>query len=1124
MIRLCFAVSAAVLLAAASSAAAPRDILFAGVPKHADAKAFCRPLFETFTAEEGWGEVRAVTFDELTAADLASARLVIVYGGDTFALDGHERDILAALVGYAKAGGGLVIANDLGQMFAKLVFRNELMKALGGRILFEKVSFPASAHHRIGPFACDKWAYTDRVFPPFDDGVGRALVQSEYSFNVMHGVLPFLPTDEWKVALSAGRDVGSEPFGDCGVASFDSSRRARGFEGDTPLVGVREIGRGRAVWYGLQSILTRSANAAVMRETLERILFRGAEGGGPSGTGRFTKNLFTWASEHAAGLDVAAIPPLCSRAEYEKGLGRGRRFFRGVVGPRTVFSGGRSTAEEYIARAKALGLDFIAFLERLERISEPDYERLRAICERATDDRFTAWAGFTYENDAGGRGYAFSPDPMYPGPLYRRPDGKFASKRVRANADPSQGEAGQTELDFFYGMLSFNNNHGWYMFHDSPYRPTDNRTVQSMGVLTRVGGRTAESAFDAYRINNRNGQVLMPLALELVDSADELDEGSYLSVIEQDGVAAFRRFMMTHQGHSLYPGQGNYGCQQVSNGPLIEFRPVRGDYGSDSNLLYSVMYANWPYALRVSSDAGLDRVEIVDGDTPVRRWDAKGARTFERKGSFTIDRQRYLWVRVRDAKGRVAFTRTCNCETFLLRENQCGDRENQLLYSLQPRKEKGAPPYFSSFGADTCTPDKGPWNGRVRPVGFFVFDKRYGLGSNGGFDGSPEDHPQVNLTPSINYGGCEADPIGWVREFVAGREGGPHVRPERVVASSDALVGDRVLDGVFDLRQRPIIHVWHSLYPVFDSAYAGTRARCTLFLPKMDGVVPYQWEQTLVLKQPVPTEAGKPVVNFGRVSLSSRHGETAAMLSGTRMDGIVGKRFAMRPGDYLTVRNPQYGSLAVFPLDPIDYTAESLTLPGDGRTREAGTAFRCRLVAMGMNKFVSDPFAFAGAARAAYAIGGGTPAYRAAFTSGRGVPNGVCFDAVAEDGALVGRFDALAKLPGTLGLRLSGMDDGRSAVVLSKTGIRLVPVEKGVAYAALRDEESDCDLFIGHPFRSESRDLVLALSRPGKWRLEVHNPTDREIRAKVESDPRCTAFSFSKTLTVPAGTSEDFDL
>ena len=55
------------------------------------------------------------------------------------------------------------------------------------------------------------------------------------------------------------------------------------------------------------------------------------------------------------------------------------------------------------------------------------------------------------------------------------------------------------------------------------------------------------------------------------------------------------------------------------------------------------------------------------------------------------------------------------------------------------------------------------------------------------------------MNPYVVYDGKMPKSVGWLHHLVADREGAPHVLPHRVVASSEVLIGDRVLDGVFPL-------------------------------------------------------------------------------------------------------------------------------------------------------------------------------------------------------------------------------------------------------------------------------------------------------------------------------------
>lgn len=1085
-----------------------------------------RLLFDGL-AERGFEKQRYVAHEELVAEDLATARLVLYFGGGrSFALAGHDRGVLDALTAYVENGGGLVIFNDVGQQLNRTAFTEHLLNAFGGGILMEIPVVPEERYLTVGTRGRHH-LYTDRVF--LDGIAARAeirniLLHAEFSFNTLHGIQGCKLGEGWRCILSAGEDVAGAPFPETGIPFFDSRRSEACVKGDYPVVAVREFGRGRVCWWGMNAVLLmQDTNDNAVLERMRAMLFDGVPGHPKSDLFELVARVFDWAGEGSAGLDAAKIPQIEAELGREGAPGTGYRLFRGVIGPRTTYSTGRSTPAEYVARAKALGHDFIVFLEDFAALTQEGFDALQRECEAFTDDSFTAWAGYTIDNEDGNHEFVFTREPMYPGRVFLTGDGKrLACRRSSGSGSPIAGSC--TELQFYYGAYGFSGNVGWYGFNDSPYRRTDIRAAMSMGVVTRVNGVETDRALDAFAINCDNNQAPMPVALELMDSADGLGEGSFVCQIGIDGLSAFRRAMTSFVIFNGYPGVGSFGCYSASSGPSVELKLPRCDPADDGTRLYNPKLSRWPFELAVRAKAGVDVVELCDGDKRVRRWKGGGRREFSMSGVLSAERQHHYWVKATDLGGGEAFTRAAGCVSQLLSEWNCTDRMNQYLYSSQ-RRGGDEPPFMAQRAGETCLCDKGPWTGRVRPVGFFVFDKKLGIGGSGGFDGSPEDHPQLRLTPSLAYGDEKPASIGWVNEFVAGRAGGPHVEPRRVVAGANALVADRVLDGTFPLAEREIIHVWRTLKPVEDCPWADTTARCSLFLPKIDGIAPYQWEQTLTLKRDMPAPSdGSSLAYFGNVRRSKHTVSFNAHLRGVTVEDAFGKTFDMVPGDYLVAKDSQWGSLAVFPMTAVRYEAGRLgapapTAPGasehatdspDAAERApavapAGTAFEFRAVLAGMHRGIADPDAFAGEILAKYA----------AFEP-RG---GVIRDEAADDGAFTGSFAGLRELPGTLGFRLSGLSDNRSAVLALPDGwIRLIPVEEGIGYVALGDEESDLPLFIGHPVRCADPDigLYLALAEDWKtWRLEVHNPTDREIDAEIATDPRFRAFALARTVHVP---------
>ena len=1091
--------------AAQTILAAPDTILFVGSGMHSwTPETVNREIFDDL-AEHGFPKLRIVPYSKLSRADLLSAKIVVFANGERrFMQDERDREAIKALVEYVRLGGGLVITSWHDQILSFEAIKQVLLEQFGSGLLMEKALVPESRCHRVGSYDFDLYAYTDRVFPPFDEGVTNVVFSAFFRECTMFGISGCRLAEGWRCALSAGADVGGAPIAETGVTFFDRLLPKTGTKGDLPIVAVREFGKGRVVWFGYHGVIfTRPTNQAETKAVMRQVVRDGLPGMPPSDLGRFVRNVFSWASAHSSEVCAAAVPQLRTAAEFDLSMGTGYRRFRGVVGPRTVYSGGKSTVDDYVKRAKELGLDYIAFLEDFERLSADDFERLCADCRRVTDATFKAWPGYTILNGDGNPEFCFSDEPIYPGRAYLTPDGRRFNRGT-----PGLRIA---EWVFWHSKVGFTMANGWYGFNDSPYSDTDIRGVQSIGVLTRVNGKTVENSLGVMAANNRNGQELMPYALELMDDAKYLTASTYRTDVCIDGVAAFRRLLMSRGVNSGYPSQGCYGCQSVTSGPEIEFTLPRGDMGETDERLYSVRLGRWPYKLSVSSSAGLSDVVLMDGDREVRRWRANGAKSFSAKGVFTNERQHYYWIHAFDVSGGEAFTRAVDSNSFLLRELQCADRNNQLLGSYQRRKS-GEKPMHGSYGADTCLHDKGPWHGRLRTVGFYMFDAKYGLGGAGGFDGSPEDVPKLWLSPSISWGDKAPESLRWVSEFVAGKTGGAHVRPRRVVASSDALVADSVMDGTFPASERSIRHVWSTLMPVEKCAWADARARCSLFLPKVDGMIPYQYESSVKVREPIPlpTDPSALFVQFGRLARASLDREVVALVGGAVLSNAYQKTLQMNAGDAIVVKNEKYGSLAVWTLAPVTYKAGVFGVSGfAGGMAQAGDTHCFRIVSAGMHRGVSDPVAFTRDAIAKYR---------------RFAPQGgVVADVAAQDGGMSMRLDGLGDLPGTLGLRLSGLADNRSAVLVLPDGrMRVVPVEGGTAYVALGDEESDKDFFVGHAVRVSDPRVGVFLSRTGNakgWTVEFHNPTGERIPAVVEPDARVDVEGLPGEIVLEPGTS-----
>jgi hypothetical protein len=1102
----------------------PSRILFVGATR-------LTYLWEAALQAAGWDRLTFETWDNLSPGLLKQCRVVVMVTLPLRPdLTPRDESTIKLLGDYVEAGGGLLLNQQAGQVITSQTLPIALARRFGTQILLEKTVSDPAATKQVGAWGSDRYTYTDKVSGPVAEGVRGVLYHSYVDMMSLGGVMPLLPQSPWQVVLTAGPNSRTEIF-HLGLEEVDKYARAKGFARDVPLAGVRECGKGRVGYFGMlpNVVFTRAIGSDDDRKGHEAYLTHGV-GGFPSDLEKLYLNTFRWLAAHADQLEAAQ---LTRSAVAAASCTTAWKSFQGVIGPRTRYSSGESTPEEYVTRAKAAGMDFVIFLEDFASLKTGGFESLKADCLRLSDKSFLAIPGVTYENVDGNHEFAFGKHLKLPSAKLLDPTGK----RFKAMTDPGP----TLDLVWLYTLCGFENQSGWYLFKNNPYPHFDARNVSCMGVITQERGRTVEAVLDAYAQQARNGQFLWPMALTLMKNAGEMslvEQGVYYrNEVGIEGTAKLDPLLNTLGGRSarnLFPGAPCFGQVFLSNGPTISLFMPRGDTDADGDL-WNPRLAEWPLDLTVAAPAGLKEVRVMDGTTLIRRYLPHGAKQFKIATSLGRERQKAIYVHALDTRGREAVSRDITSDSWLLRDTQCADRNNQLLYSMQKRAD--GTPFYVSYGGDTPMPDKGPWNGRTRPVGCFVFDAQLGVGAMS-YDGSPEQHPQTSFSPSCWYGDKAPQSMGWESQLVAGQEGAAHVEPHRVMHSSDVLIGERILDGVFPVDAKPVIHVWHTLYPVKPSVFFKTTARQYLYLIKVDGISAYLWDQKFEVLKDIPIKPrGAYALSIGHI-LGSTATRRVIVSGGRTVDRgqLKGKPLHTVPfnrGDYVGLLESPFGSLAVYSLsdglllqgDGVNY---GVGFKPDGEVLKAGTRLRARMLLVGMHRKVKDPTALAAKIAQDYGIGG-PAAYALAVTQGAaGAADYPVPLQAGKDGCFLARLTAVAGMAGNLGVAVSGLSDRWTAICQSvgadKADVktRLIAVEAGTGYAVLRAEDEGRSIFLGHPLLADKPEVVLSVTRSRDWKdwlAEIHNPTDAALTVTVRSNPHLTGLTFSETLRLPAGTS-----
>ena len=356
--------------------------------------------------------------------------------------------------------------------------------------------------------------------------------------------------------------------------------------------------------------------------------------GCPSDQLRFYLNTLRWISANSAALATAQWKQP-ERKPVERSTAW--KMHRGVIGPRTRYSTGISSPDEYVAKAKELGLDFLFFLEDFAALKRGGLEHLKQDCRRLSSETFLAMPGFSYQNTDGNHEYIFGDSVKLHSALLADRTGK----RLKVYYSPPDNPQGYyVGIYYSYSLLGFENTNGWYNFSRNPYPSYDARDVDSMALVTQEGGKIVDRDLAGYAVNNRNGQSLCPLALHLTRSVAELDgvkNGTcFFNIMGAQGIDQIAQSLTSYDGRGfthLYPGLPPFGQTAISNGPVIELVMPRADVNPEGDL-YSNVLQQWPLRLSVTAENGLREIRILDGDTVVRRFLPGGQKTFSFKTSI----------------------------------------------------------------------------------------------------------------------------------------------------------------------------------------------------------------------------------------------------------------------------------------------------------------------------------------------------------------------------------------------------------------------------------------------------------------------------------------------------------
>lgn len=1046
---------------------------------------------------------------------LRQFNVIVLLRGGAY-LGAKEREILLRFV---RDGGGLFISLWKGEHLEDWNDQFFLLDSLNARLRPETIRDPANQKDGGTPWGIVFASTGNVTSSPVSEGVRRIWYPVSEGAGGCSATLPFDVGEEWQIVVRCEPSAKSEPW-ESAARGLPPERITSGGVSAPPIFAIRSYGEGRIALCGINSSYhfwggyATALRGIVMEEGLQ---------GQRSDFLRLLNNTLNWLAEPSlrlGNLGGATTPPQLLQEQKLPRISpwdwRNLQFppppkiFRGIVGVQTELSGGKGSVVEYAKLARSLGLDFLVFLEDFANLPEERWEKLVRECEAVSGEDFLAVPGFRFQDGYGNHYFSAGYRTRYPD------DYLLDEKRRFAISHPDvryPGQVGTVLLDWMHNLNRMNLTIGSWLHSQNPCPYYEFRAYDAVAIFTQDfrGGkpRLMDELVNGYMHLQNRGESLWPFAITLLNKPEQLGRAvreGFLNYFEGQSLDDLKE-----QFSSWHPSMPPY-ChlRYISNGPhILEWRFV-GPRDYESYDWFDWTHWRWRLRLVAESDAGLRDIRIYDGEELIRHFYPKGEKRFIWEEDFNHGQQHNLFVIVEDMKGR----RAISMELFdrpqpLLEEFMCGDRMNQLSYSMQRREDGTGAQSGFVWG---MTPNKGPWDGagQIAPSSTFKPDNRLG-GMIPGFDGAPGGDPQLYILPSIKCDKGEED-------VSRGR-----IWTDRLLHSADIMMGYGRSDGFYP-PDVPALNVWNTLAPATPSKLIEAEITRTYFNLRPGLLSSILVDLCITFKQDVKIESLK-LGQFQRggakhwyIRLSK--GE---IVSSVRNPEALSNWEKVELGEkgYIAFCGSPLGSVAIFNLgdQSLDVYAQKdagsweIRFPLEGREMKKGSKVWARILVVGTPFTVAPDERWIEEVREAMGLKG-KPTYELKVEKGRVISQKYILRLDGKGEGFVGEFKR-ANLPLTLPIIVEGLNERWSVFLLERDKGLARPIGqwKDRAYATIDLREGDKEIFIGHPIIADDREVFINVVQTGEGEFSayIHNPAPNPKAVTVRSVVQWTLGKLSPT-------------
>ncbi|HID05614.1 MAG TPA: hypothetical protein EYP10_00550, partial [Armatimonadetes bacterium] len=458
--------------------------------------------------------------------------VVLLQGG------AYARRSFDALLDYVRDGGGLLICSWKGQHVNDFDDQFGLLDRLSARLRPEVIRDPKTEKRGVTPWGLT-FAFTRNIAPsPVSEGVEQIWYPVDGNLAVLSMTMPYDFGDEWRIVVRGELSAFSKPW-DFGKALPKERITIEGIKSAPPFFAIREFGRGRIAVCGINASFHFSGGYA---RALERIAIDAGLNGKRSDLLQLLISTLRWLCEpslKSGAMGGATTPlklltvrklPVHPPIDWGKlKFGPQPKTFRGIVGARTHLSVGSGTVADYAKVAKALGLDFIVFLEDFKTLPKGRWERLVRECEAVSTKDFLAVPGFTIEDGYGNHYFAIGHRIRYP-----EDDLLDSAKRCLTTVTPSSvnigagkpGQVGIILLEWCYVRNRFQLTFGSYLHSQNPCPYYEFRAYDAVALFTQdFTGRKSkllDALNEGYLHLLNRGECLWVFAITFVNEPKQL--------------------------------------------------------------------------------------------------------------------------------------------------------------------------------------------------------------------------------------------------------------------------------------------------------------------------------------------------------------------------------------------------------------------------------------------------------------------------------------------------------------------------------------------------------------------------------------------------------------------------